>query len=160
MAQKQTDGRVLIAELTAAQDIYFALGTGNPDWDTMPEAEPVSATTLVAEVGRRKATTISYVLPDIDGAIETPQGNYAISATPTRFLYLTCTFAFTELADEHIREVGVFANCITKAGLPAGQRFFLPDEVTAPGRCLLIDRSQNFVRSGTVRPSFEYVLPY
>lgn len=160
MAQKQTDGRVLLAELTAAQDIYFALGTGDPVWDTTPDAEPVSATTLVAEVGRRKATTIGYVLPDANGAIETPQGNYSISATPTRFLYLTCTFAFSELATEHIREVGVFANCTTKAGLPAGQRFFTPAEVTAPGRCLLVDRAQNFMRSGTVRPSFEYVLPY
>ena len=160
MPAKQHDGRIKTAELIAAQPIHIAWGTGNPAWDALPEPEPVNQTTLVAEVGRRTATQVGFVIPDAAGAIETPQGNFTLSATPTRYLYIRVVFGFEDAADQHIREIGVFIGTQTAAGLPVGQRYFTPAQVTDRGRLYLLDRSQNFPRSGTVKAAFEYVLPF
>lgn len=160
MPAKQTDGRIAVAELVATQPIHVAWGTGNPAWDITPEPEPNNATVLVAEVGRRMATQVAFVNPDPTGAIETPQGNFSLSATPTRHLYVRVAFAFNEASDARIRELGVFIGTTVQAGLPAGQRYFTPTQIVNPGRLYLLDRSQNFQRNGSVRPSFEYVLPF
>lgn len=160
MPAKQLDGRIAQAELIAAQPIYLAWGTGDPEWDNVPEPEPVDAIALVAEIGRRLATQVGYVLPDPGGAIETPQGNYALSAEPTRYLYVRTVFGFDDAPTDHIRELGLFVGSVPVDGLPAGQRYFTPAEIAQPGRLLLLDRSQNFQRNGAVRPAFEYVMPF
>lgn len=160
MPAKQVDGRIAMCELIAAQPIYLALGTGDPAWDDTPEPEPVDATALVAEVGRRIATEVGFVLPDTNGSIETPQGNYTLSDTPTRYLYVRTVFAFEEAADAHVREIGMFVGSVPVEGLPAGQRYFTPDQIAQPGRLLILDRSQNFEGNGAVRPAFEYIMPF
>ena len=160
MPAKQLDGRVATAELIAAQPIHIAWGTGDPAWDSAPEPEPTNANGLLSEVGRRTATQVGFVIPDENGSIETPQGNFSLSATPTRWLYVRVVFAFADAADQHIREIAVFMGTQTDPALPAGQRYFTPDQLTGPGRLYLLDRSQNFERSGTVRAAFEYVLPF
>jgi hypothetical protein len=160
MPAKQLDGRIAQAELIAAQPIYLAWGTGNPAWDELPEPEPVDVTALVAEIGRRLATQVGYVLPDPGGAIETPQGNFALSVEPTRYLYVRTVFGFDDAPDAHIRELGLFIGSVPVDGLPEGQRYFAPAEIAQSGRMLLLDRSQNFQRNGAVRPAFEYVMPF
>lgn len=160
MPAKQYDGRIATAELIAAQSIHIAWGTGNPAWDANPEPEPIDAAALVAEVGRRTATQVGFVLPDPAGSIETPQGNFTLSAVPTRWLYIRAAFAYTDAADKRIREIAIFLGTETIAGLPPGQRYFTPAEIARPGRLYLLDRSQNFQRDGAVRPAFEYILPF
>jgi hypothetical protein len=160
MPAKQNDGRIAQAELVAAQPIHIAWGTGNPAWDAAPEPEPNNATALVAEIGRRAATQVAFVNPDPAGAIETPQGNFSLSETPTRHLYVRVVFAFNEASDARIRELGVFIDTQVADGLPAGQRYFTPDQIVQPGRLYLLDRSQNFQRNGAVRPAFDYVFPF
>ncbi len=160
MPAKQTDGRIAQAELIAAQPLYLAWGTGDPAWDDVPETEPVDATALVTEIGRRLATQVGFVLPDTGGAIETPQGNFALAATPTRYLYVRTVFGFADAESAHIRELGLFIGSAPVASLPAGQRYFTPEQIATPGRLLLLDRSQNFQRNGSVRPAFEYVMPF
>lgn len=160
MPAKQLDGRILNAELIAALPIHVAWGTGNPAWDTTPETEPDNTTALVAEVGRRQATQVAFVNEDANGAIETPQGNFTLSETPTRHIYVRVIFAFDEAASDHIRELGVFVGTQTSPGLPAGQRYFTPDQIVNRGRMYLLDRSQSFERNGSVRPAFEYVFPF
>ena len=160
MPAKQLDGRIGLAELVAAKPIYIAWGAGDAAWDTVPQPEPVDGTGLVAEIGRRLATQVGYVLPAPAGEIETPQGNYTISAQPTRYLYIRTVFAFDDAPTAHIRELAVFYGSVPVGGLPDGQRYFVPAQIADPGRLLLLDRSQNFERNGAVRPSFEYVLPF
>lgn len=160
MPAKQLDGRILNAELIAALPIHVAWGTGDPDWDTEAETEPNNTTALVAEVGRRQATQVAFVVEDANGSIETPQGNFTLSSVPTRHIYVRVIFAFDEAATEHIRELGVFVNTQTTPGLPAGQRYFTPDQIVNPGRLYLLDRSQSFQRNGAVRPAFEYIFPF
>lgn len=160
MPAKQHAGRIATAALIAAQPIHIAWGTGLPAWDAAPEAEPVAATGLVAEVGRRTATQVGYVIPDDAGTIETPQGNFTLSQEPTRWLYIRVVFGFDDAPTAHIREIGVFIGTETAAGLPVGQRYFTPAQIADGGHCYLIDRAQNFERSGSVRAAFEYVLPF
>ena len=69
-------------------------------------------------------------------------------------------FAFNEAEGETLREFGLFLNSQPKAGLPAGQRYFTPDQIEKPGRLYMVDRLQAFTRSGHVRNTFEYVLPF
>ncbi len=160
MPAKQLDGRIAQAELVAAQPIHIAWGTGDAAWDQTPEPEPINASALVNELGRRQATQVAFVNPDPAGTIETPQGNFSLSAAPTRYLYVRVVFAFDEEPTAQIRELGVFIGCETDPALPAGQEYFTPDQVTIPGKLYLLDRSQNFPRNGSVRPAFEYVFPF
>lgn len=160
MPTKQLDGRIAQAELVAAQPFHIAWGTGDPAWDQESEPEPTNVRTLVNELGRRQAKQVAFVNPDPAGTIETPQGNFSLSAEPTRYLYVSVVFDFDEEPTARIRELGVFISCETDPALPAGQKYFTPDQVTAPGRLVLLDRSQNFPRNGSVRPAFEYVFPF
>lgn len=160
MPAKQDDGRIAIAMLAAAQPLHLAWGEGDPAWDHTPEAEPTNATGLVAEIGRRTVTQVGFVTPDPAGQIETPQGNYTLSETPTRYLYVRTAFSFSDAETAHIREVGLFIGTELVPGLPHGQHYFTPDQVASPGRLLLLDRTQNFPRNGAARPGFEYVLPF
>lgn len=160
MPAKQLDGRIALAELVATQPIHIAWGTGNPAWDDAPEPEPNDATGLVAEIGRRIATQVAFVNPDPAGAIETPQGNFTLSAAPTRHLYVRGVFGFDEAPDARIRELAVLIGTTVDPALPAGQRYFTPDQIVDPGRLYLLDRSQNFQRNGSVRPAFDYILPF
>lgn len=160
MPAKQLDGRVLLAQLVSGQPIHVAWGEGLAAWDAAPEPEPVNASALLAEIGRRTATEVGFVEPDPNGPIETPQGNFKPSATPTRWLYIRVVFAFDEAPAARIRELGVFIGTQLQAGLPAGQRYFTPDQIANPGKLYLLDRSQQFDRNGAVRPAFEYVLPF
>lgn len=160
MPAKQLDGRVLTAQLVAEQPIHIAWGAGLAAWDDTPEPEPTNASALVNEIGRRTATEVGFVEPDAAGGIETPQGNFKPSATPTRWLYIRVVFAFDEAPAARIRELGVFVGTQLQAGLPAGQRYFEPADIAQPGKLYLLDRSQQFDRSGAVRPAFEYILPF
>ena len=160
MPTKQLAGRIAKAMLVAAQPIHIAWGTGLPAWDANPDPEPTNATALVNEIGRRTATQVGFVTPDEAGTIETPQGNFTLSETPTRYLYVRVVFAFDDAPDAHIRELGIFIGSEPIVGLPAGQRYFTPAQIANPGKLDLLDRSQNFQRNGAVRPAFEYILPF
>jgi len=140
----------------------FAWGRGDPAWDVTPEPEPTSAAALVAEVGRRRATQAQFVTPDSNGQIEMPNGQrYSPSSTPTAYAHIRCTFNFNEGKGETIREVGVFFNSQPAPGLPPGQLYFTPDQITVPGRMKLLDRLQTkIVRDQNVKQTFEYVLPF
>ncbi|MET1080308.1 MAG: hypothetical protein ABWY06_20030 [Pseudomonas sp.] len=162
MATLQDDGRVGECALFVGLPIHIAWGTGLPAWDTTPEPEPTSANTLVAEVGRRTATQVQFVVPDAAGAIELPGGaKYRASATPTKWAHVRVVFDFNDAAGTTIREVGVFFGTVTAAGLPAGQRYFTPAQITNPGRLKVLHRLQNKIpREAGVRQTFEYVLPF
>ena len=165
MSTLQDDGRLALAESVVAQPVYLAWGRGKPAWDATPEPEPSDATALIDEVGRRRATHVGYCKPVTDPAlpaeIELPgNARYTASPTPTPWVYVRVVFAFNEAEGETLREFGLFLNSQPKAGLPAGQRYFTPDQIEKPGRLYMVDRLQAFTRSGHVRNTFEYVLPF
>lgn len=161
MATLQDDGRTALATAMAAMPVHLAWGRGLPAWDTVPEPEPTNAVALVDEVGRRLATFVGYVQPDPAGEVELPSGSkYTVVSGPTRWLYVRVVFEFDDAAGETLRELAVIFGSQPVAGLPAGQRYFLPAEIDVPGRLYALERIPAFVRNGAVRQTYEYVLPF
>lgn len=161
MATLQDDGRTALASAMAAMPVHLAWGRGLPEWDTAPDPEPTNASALVDEVGRRLATFVGYVQPDPAGEVELPSGSkYTVVAGPTRWLYVRVVFNFEDADGETIRELGITFGAAPVAGLPAGQRYFTPEQIAEPGHLYALERVSAFVRNGAVRQTFEYVLPF
>ena len=161
MAVLQNRGRVAIARAVAALPIYLAWGRGLPAWDDELEPEPTTALTLVNEIGRRLATSVQFAEPAPDGEIELPDGSrFSVSATETKWLYVTWVFNYADAAGETVRELGVFLGGTLVAGLPAGQRYFTADQVVEPGDLYTLERFDKFNRSASTRQVQAFVLPF
>jgi hypothetical protein len=153
-------GRVVIAEAIQLRPVHFAWGTGDNAWTTSPPAEDIDATALMNEIGRRTADEVAYVVPDEDGLIVLPSGSFTLSPTPTRHLYCRVRFGFTDAPTSVIRELAIFVGTETDSGLPPGQRYFLPAEITDPGRILHLEHFQPIYRSTVNEESFEVVITF
>lgn len=141
MAILVDSGRVAIAQALASGPLYLAWGSGLAAWDTALEPEPIDATALVTEFGRRLAATQGYCTPDAAGEIVTQEGGrYRESAAPTKWLFLRFSFDFADGGNEVVRELGVFAHVTVDPALPPGQRYFTPDQIVDPGKLLLLER--------------------
>lgn len=161
MAVLQDRGRIALARAISEQALYLAWGRGLPAWDDEPEAEPTNSSALVNEIGRRLVTAVQYVRPDDDGEIELPDGSrFTASPQPNKWLHVRWTFDFADAAGEDVRELGIFVGGTVAAGLPAGQRYFTPAEVTEPGQLYCLERIPMLTRNAGVRQVQEYVLPF
>ena len=149
------------ARAVAALPIYLAWGRGSPTWDDELEAEPTTAEALVDEIGRRIATSVQFAEPNPDGEIELPDGSrYSVSATETKWLYVTWVFNYADAAGETVRELGVFLGGTLVPGLPAGQRYFTADQVVEPGDLYNLERFDKFTRAASTRQVQAFVLPF
>ncbi|QEL57058.1 hypothetical protein [Chromobacterium paludis] len=158
MATLTHSGRTALAAALASQTLHFAWGVGDAAWDDKPVPEPVDATALLSEVGRRLITEVRFVTEDPAGEVVVPTGRYRVSADPTRHLLLRIAFEFGDAAASVIREVAVFAGTRTKPDLPAGQRYFTPDQMVAPGTLVALERITPIHRSPATRETFEHVI--
>ena len=161
MAILTQSGRAALAISVAAQPLHLGWGTGDPVWDTTPEAEPVAATALVAEVGRRGLPQLLYVAPNVAGAISLPSGRWAVSEVPTNHLYMRFAFDYADGATATIRELGVFVGTAIKASVLSatpGKVYFPPADIQTPGTLLALQRIPKIIRSGDTRQAFEFVL--
>lgn len=70
MAVLVRSGRTALAAALLEQPIHLAWGEGDPVWDTTPEAEPTTATALVAEFGRHTLTESLYVMNETDFVVQ------------------------------------------------------------------------------------------
>lgn len=153
-------GRVVIAESIQARPVHFAWGTGDGVWTTTVPSEDPDATALMNELGRRVADQVSFVVPDAAGSIVLPSGKFSPSATPTRHLYCKTKFTFTDAPSSVVRELALFVGTEVQAGLPAGQKYFTPGQVTNPGRMLHLEHFQPIYRSPAIEESFEVVITF
>lgn len=158
MAILTTSGRTAMAVAMKARPLHLAWGTGDPEWDESPINESLEATGLTNEVGRVAVSVTGFALPDPVGSIEVPTGRFTPSDDPTNHLYLRFDFGFADAADQVIREAGLFIDSVIEQGLPAGQRYFEPDEVVSPGSLVALEHFPGVVRSPLVRQQFEFVL--
>lgn len=152
-----SSGRTAIAEALAARPLHVAWGLGNGSWST-PPAESNNAVALINEVGRRVATQVGYVVADPDGSIILPTGRFTLSGTPTNCLYIRADFAFADASSAVIREVAVFAGTTVNGALPPGQEYFVPGDLTSPGRLVHLENLAPIFRSSAVRETFETVI--
>lgn len=154
-------GRVVIAESVAARPLHLAWGTGNGAWMTAAEVpEDVNATALIAEIGRRIATEVAYVVPDVGGDIVLPSGTFLRSVTPTSNLYVRTSFDFADASSSVVREIAIFSNSTMQIGLPGGQQYFAPADVLTQGRLLHLEHLAPIFRSPAIRESFEVVITF
>jgi hypothetical protein len=147
-----------VAQALKAAGVWVAWGNGDSAWDAVPVAEPIGATALVAERGRRRASVIDYVVPDVAGTIVLPQGTFSISPTPTNQLYVRCNFNATEEVGQAIREAAVFIGTTLVGGLPVGQDYFVPANIATPGTMLILERFAKITRTSSFSVSLEFVL--
>lgn len=158
MAILTTSGRTALAAALANETLHLAWGSGNPDWDENPVVESIDATALVNEIGRRKSSLVAFCVPDEEGDIIVPTGRFQSQVEPSNNLYLRFNFDFSDASSSIIREAAVFVGTEVIAGLPAGQFYFLPNQIDDPGTLVAIERFPAITRSGAVRQSFEFVL--
>lgn len=156
------DGRAFLAQqIHDASEIHLAWGSGDPSWSSGPPDPSPTATALTAEVGRRRATEVEYVVPDGAGSIDLGDlGTYTISLTPTRYVYMRFTFDLVDGVGEDIREVGVFLNSTIDGAVPPGQDYVVPAEVTDGGTLFSLAHLspvEQFTVSGVVRPQWSYL---
>lgn len=160
MAILTNSGRAAAAMAVKAQPIHMAWGGGDPAWDDVPVPEPATATALLNEYGRRRATQVLYCTPDPQGELVVPTGRFTASATPTKYLYMRFAFDFTDAQASTIRELAVFIGSIAKVSVPAGQDYLVPSEVQDPGLMLALEHIPKLVRSASVRQQFEFVIQF
>lgn len=132
----QFQGRIAAAIAFKAKQMHIAWGTGDGTWTSAPTVNPMAAE-LVNEIGRRKITSVDYVIPDAEGDIYIPgAGYFSTTTTPTNRLYVLTRFDFSDASDQIIREIGLYVDTVTDSGLPLGQKYFTPDQVTDIGYVL------------------------
>lgn len=152
-------GRVAIAESIKAQPLHVAWGGGDGDW-LEPPVENIDATALLEEFGRLVATSVEFVTPNEEGNIVVPGGIFSVSATPTEHLLITANFEFSNAPSAVIREMAVFVGSETVGGLPVGQTYFVPAEISDPGRMLHVENFAPIYRSPAIRESFQIVISF
>lgn len=157
MAILTLTGRTAIAASLKEQQFHLAWGEGLAAWDMNPEPEPLEASGLVLEIGRRAATQVAFCVPDEGGDIIIPSGRYRVVDYPTANIYTRFNFDFQDSPTAVIREVGIFVGTQVDPSLPAGQRYYLPNQVQNPGYLLVLERFEKFTRSTAVRQAFEFV---
>lgn len=158
MAVLNTSGRIAVAQAIKDRPLFLAWGTGDEAWDEAAIPESIDAVALENELGRVQVTVTGFATPNPLGIIQVPSGNFDISEEPTNHLYLRFDYGFDDASDQTIREAGLFMDCVIEEGLPAGQRYFLPDEVVDPGALVALEHFAAVVRSPLVRQQFEFVL--
>nr|WP_294510083.1 hypothetical protein [uncultured Bilophila sp.] len=124
-------GRAAITLAIFSRPLHLAWGIGSAAWDAEGATLPslVSATKLVAEVGRRTPTSIGFVTPDEPGDIVIPVSVGAEGAVqearyrlvtdgPTPYLYVRTAYNYSEASNAVIREMWLFMDTEFVAGLP------------------------------------------
>lgn len=123
-----------------------------------PPPEPVTATGLINEIGRRTVDLVQFAYPSDSGTIQTPNNNFAVSAIQTDTLAISVAFAFSDAPDASIAEIGIFSTPTFIAGLPPGQRYFAPAQMTDPGTLVSLEYSMPVSRAPNTRPYYMHLL--
>lgn len=161
MAILTKSGRVAIANAITSLPLHFAWGNGDGAWVSPPSESP-NASALISEIGRRTATSWAYVVPDVAGAVVVSTGSFSLSPgnAPTSHIWVKANFAFTDAPSAVIREVAVFSDTVLDSGLPGGQAYFTPDQLTDPGILLYLENITPIFRSPSIQENFEAVISF
>ena len=161
MATLPLSGRAAIANAISKRPLHIAWGSGDGAWLTPPSESP-SATALQAELGRRTATQWLFVVPDAAGSISVSSGRYSPSPgnAPTRHLYVTVDFDYAEASSAVVREVAVFSDTVVASGLPPGQMYFTPGQLTHPGIMMYVQNLVPIFRNPQTTENFSVVITF
>ena len=130
------------------------------DYTYATPPEPIIASTLLHEVGRRIADEVIFCTGDENGDLITPTGRFKASSTPTNNLFLRFTFDFDNASTQVIRELGVMVGTETNPELPPGQRYFEPQDIINAGILLVLERTVPLIRTAATRETFSFVVTF
>lgn len=152
-------GRAGIAKSIKNSPLFIAWGTGSDEWmNSEKVAEDPTRDSLFCEVGRRVVDSVEFCVGDDDGDIVTPTGRWTKSETPTNNLFIRTAFDFGDANGFTIREYGLFANTIVKDTCPAGQKYFLLEDIEESGELLMIENCVPLIRMGDTRQECNFVM--
>lgn len=158
-------GRVAIAMAVKQNPLHMAWGSGSAGWDATPVQPTVNETGLVAEIGRRAPSVVSYCVPDELGSIVIPMANglvkrYSVSETPSNSLYLRFAFDGADAPNSLIRETAVFMGTTFVPGLPPGKMYFPPEDIVSHGTLLVVERATKVIREAATRQAYDIVITF
>lgn len=160
MATLTQSGRAGLAASVKDRNIYIGIGAGATSWDASTPAESTTSTGLTDAVGYRITSQKDFVVADASGSISLPSGRFEISSAQTNQLYLRFTLDFADASTSTVRETAVFLDATPSSGLPAGQVFFAPSDMTSSGTLYLIEHVPAIIRTAATRETFEFVLTF
>jgi len=140
MAIMTLAARVELARQLFEMPLHMALGLGGEGWGETAPAVDYGATALVREIGRKAVFRKFYVTEDDAGELILPgDRRFTTSLTPTRHIYVQFMFDYGEGVGGAIREMGLFAGTVPKAGLPEHQTYFTPEELDDAGTLITLE---------------------
>lgn len=152
-------GRAGIAKSIKNSPLFIAWGTGSDEWTSSEKvAEDPARDSLFHEVGRRVVDSVEFCVGDDDGDIVTPTGRWKKSETPTNNLFIRAAFDFEDANGFTIREYRLFANTIIKSDRPAGQKYFVLEDIEKPGELLMTENCVPLIRTGDTRQECNFVM--
>lgn len=161
MAILTASGRVGIAASVKQQTMYLAWGTGEESWGNTPPTDGMlESTELVNEIGRRVCKSVQFCRADDNGEIITPTGRFTASAEPTNMLHINVAFDFTDGEGYTIREFGIFTGTVLNDGLPIGQEYLLPTDISDVGQLLALERVAPIFRQAMTREIENFVITF
>lgn len=89
----------------------------------------VSATSLVSEIGRRRAQLSFLVRDEVSGTITVDGLKYSVSVNPTEYVLAQATFAISEASGETLRESALFFNTEATRTTVTGTETFSNDKI-------------------------------
>ena len=97
---------------------------------------------------------------DDNGEIITPTGRFTASAEPTNMLHINVAFDFTDGEGYTIREFGIFTGTVLNDGLPIGQEYLLPTDISDVGQLLALERVAPIFRQAMTREIENFVITF
>lgn len=149
-------------------DTGLPLGTATPPvtnstsddaWTDTPPSANAAHTKLYSEVGRRRALIKKYVVPDVNGSYQTPNGTWSESDTPTRYVYIQVGFALEDASNQTIYQMGLFVGTTPVAGYE-NANYLLPNQVSSQGTLFSLSNVAAIYRNASTREIREMVVTF
>jgi hypothetical protein len=144
-------GRATLAKAIKDKNVMLAVGSGQAAWTQLSNTPSLSGTetALVAPVAGVRPAVKDFVVPNAAGTIEAPDGSkWSISATPTKYLYLSFVLGFQDGPSEVLKELGLYLDPTYAAAVGAGQTYIPWASVTNAGNLLALERIAPLERAG------------
>jgi len=154
-------GHTTLAEAMFPKDYFLAWGDLplGSEWNRVPPTEDILADKLIEEVGRIKFQAKEYVVPDDAGVINVDGIKWAVSATPSKYVYLKFQFEQTMNPESAIYQLGLFSDVVPVAGKEE-ETYLLPGDMDDEGKVVLIENQAVVYRNSATREVFEFVITY
>lgn len=153
--------RVVVARYFMQAPLFIAVGSGDPEWDSLPTPTPEEElpllealsqeSTLTNCIGVTRVRARSYMKADPNGDIVLSDGSvWSVSVTETNTIRLEASLDIGDATGDSVREAGVYLGTQISETVPPGQMFIPLTEVTSLGTLIQLHRFPPIVRDGTI----------